>query len=96
MAASAFHRASSRSRRGATCCRLSQVNSHIANGANMATFSADLAGTVATMTEGQPLEWCKFNITVDPFTNPATRNGIIFTDPNSGNYPNRFYRAMQQ
>ena len=52
MAASAFHCASLRSRRGATCCRLSQVNSHIANGANMATFSADLAGTVAAMSEG--------------------------------------------
>jgi hypothetical protein len=29
-------------------------------------------------------------------TNAATTNGIIFVDPNSGNYPDRFYRAIQQ
>ncbi|HXR03328.1 MAG TPA: chitobiase/beta-hexosaminidase C-terminal domain-containing protein, partial [Verrucomicrobiae bacterium] len=29
-------------------------------------------------------------------TNPATTNGIIFTDPTSSNYPARFYRAVQQ
>jgi hypothetical protein len=38
MAASAFHRASLRSRSGATCCRLAQPNFHIANGPNMAAF----------------------------------------------------------
>ena len=54
MAASAFHRASLRSRRGATCCRLSQPNFHIANGPNMAAFYADIAGTVAAMTESDP------------------------------------------
>jgi len=38
MAASAFHRASLRSRSGATCYRLSHPNFHIANGPNMASF----------------------------------------------------------
>jgi hypothetical protein len=54
MAASAFHRASLRSRRGATCWRLSQLNSRIANGRNMATFTADIAGAVVAMTESDP------------------------------------------
>jgi hypothetical protein len=54
MAASAFHRASLRSRSRATCCRSSQPNFHIANGPNMATFYADIAGTVAAMTESDP------------------------------------------
>jgi len=51
MAASVFYRASVRSRSGATCCRLSQANFHVVNGANMATFYADIAGAVAAMTE---------------------------------------------
>ena len=29
-------------------------------------------------------------------TNPATANGLKFVDPNSGNYPSRFYRVLQQ
>ena len=41
-------------RSGATRFRLSQLNSHIANGRNMATFPADIAGMVAAVTESDP------------------------------------------
>ena len=29
-------------------------------------------------------------------TNPAATNGILFMDPQSSNYPKRFYRVIQQ
>jgi hypothetical protein len=29
-------------------------------------------------------------------TNPATTNAVNFVDVNSSNYPNRFYRVLQQ
>jgi hypothetical protein len=53
MAASAFHRARLRAHGGATYSRLSEPNFHIANGPNMATFYADIAGTISATTEGE-------------------------------------------
>jgi hypothetical protein len=34
-------------------------------GANMAAFSADMAGAAGAMTESEPAERCQYNITID-------------------------------
>jgi hypothetical protein len=66
------------------------LSENFSNGVFQMQFLGSVGSNYVLQVSSNLVSWTSL------FTNPATTNVLNFMDPKSSNYPNRFYRVLQQ